>query len=264
MPGEFCVVCGRTDVPLVDGLCADCFARRTPLVRSAEAPVVVLCPTCGARKVSQHWERAGAPVTLTGEDLVPFLLVHPDVGVRRVRWTETGANPMVREIEGDVDLRFRGTERHERVALTVRVQHHTCPDCSRRSGHFYTSVIQLRGPEGRLRGAARVLRERLLSRWDRVLPDARAEWRRALSWKEERPEGWDFYLTDTLAARALARLMKERLSAELKESATLWGRRHGEDVYRVTFCLRIPDVTGRSAPATDDGPDPSPRRPVER
>lgn len=251
MPGEFCVVCGRTEVALVDGQCADCFAKRTALVTAAETPVVILCPTCGARKIAQHWERAGAPLTLTSEDLLPFLSAHPEVGVRRVRWTETGGNPMVREIEGDVDLRFRGTERHERVTLHVRLQHHTCTDCSRRSGHFYTSVIQLRGPEGRLRGAARLLRERLLERWDAVLPEARKEWRTALSWKEERPEGWDFYLTDTLAARALSRLMKARLNAELKESATLWGRRNGEDVYRVTFCLRIPTGAARTPRSAD-------------
>ncbi|MGI0131943.1 MAG: NMD3-related protein [Thermoplasmata archaeon] len=264
MAAEFCVVCGRTDLPLVEGQCTECYAKRTPLVIAAEAPVVVLCPTCGARKIAQHWERAGAPLTLTGEDLAPFVQTHPDVGIRRIHWTETGANPMVREIEGDVDLRFRATERHERIALKVRVQHHSCPECSRRSGHYYTSILQLRGPEGRQRGSARVLRERLLARWDAVLPEARAEWRKAISWKEERPEGWDFFLTDTLAARALARLMKDRLAAQLKESATLWGRRHGEDVYRVTFCLRLPQVSGRTAPAADASDRSLPPRPVER
>jgi NMD protein affecting ribosome stability and mRNA decay len=43
----------------------------------------------------------------------------------------------------------------------------------------------------------------------------------------------------------VARFAKTRLGAQLKESATLWGRKNGKDVYRVTFCLRVPD---RNAP----------------
>ncbi|HXQ94856.1 MAG TPA: NMD3-related protein, partial [Thermoplasmata archaeon] len=71
------------------------------------------------------------------------------------------------------------------------------------------------------------------------------EWREAFSWREPLPEGWDYYLLNTLAARSVARFAKSRLGAELKESATLWGRKNGKDVYRVTFCLRIPE---RAAP----------------
>jgi 60S ribosomal export protein NMD3 len=252
MPGEFCVVCGRSDIDLVEGLCPDCFAKTNPLVTVGEAPVVILCPTCGARKIGSHWERRGGPLTLTGEDLGPFVGAHPEVGIRRIRWTETGSNPLVRELEGDVDLRFRGTERHALVKIQVKIQHQTCLECSRRSGHFFTSTIQLRGQEGRLHEPARLLRARLIAEWDKIQPEVRAEWKRALSWKEEKPEGWDFYLTDTLAARALARMMKARLGGQLKESATLWGRKNGQDVYRVTFCVRLP-----GGPERRKAPEPS-------
>jgi hypothetical protein len=34
--------------------------------------------------------------------------------------------------------------------------------------------------------------------------------------------------------------MKRRLRATLNESASLWGRKDGREVYRVTFCLRLP------------------------
>jgi nonsense-mediated mRNA decay protein 3 len=84
-------------------------------------------------------------------------------------------------------------------------------------------------------------RERLHELWDRELPEARAGWRKALSWEERRPEGWDFYLVDTESAKALARWMKTRLRATLTESPTLYGRKDGRDVYRVTFCLRVPE-----------------------
>lgn len=240
MGGEFCVVCGRTDLPLTEGECADCAARRLTLVAAPEHALRVVCPTCGARLVRSHWEPSDAGERLTHNDLVPFLTLHPDVGVRRVRWTETGGHRLQSEVEGAVELRFRGQELVRGVTLTVRTEHRTCPTCSRRSGRFYTAVIQLRASLDAPHEPAADRRQRLEAAWDALLPEMRKPWRDALSWKEPLPEGWDIFLTDTLAARSVARLFKERLGAELKESATLWGRKDGHDVYRTTLCLRLP------------------------
>jgi len=238
---EFCVVCGRTDVAVTEGECADCFAKRVPLVTAPEHTTVVLCPTCGARCVGQHWEPSVAGDRLTTDDLTPILAPHPEVGIRRVLWTESGGTPTLRELEGEVHLRFRGSDRVLGVRITVKVNHRACPNCSRKSGRFYTARIQLRGSENGPHESSADRRERLARIWDRVVPEARLSWRSALSWREALPEGWDFFLTDTTSARALARFLKQRLGADLKESATLWGRKDGHDVYRVTLRLRVPD-----------------------
>ncbi|MGA7924159.1 MAG: 60S ribosomal export protein NMD3 [Thermoplasmata archaeon] len=240
MNAEFCVVCGRSDRPVEDGMCLECFANRTRLVEVATHPSVTICPTCGARKVGQHWEGEGRTTLLSPEDLLPFLRPHADVGIRRVHWEEGGGSPWEREITARADVRLRGEERTLELQFPVHVEPLTCPECSRRAGHFYTALIQLRGLEDGPREPPRELRTRLASAWDGTIAEARSEWRRALSFREERPEGWDLFLSDTIAARALARWMKVRLKAELKESATLWGRKDGRDVYRVTLCLRVP------------------------
>lgn len=258
MAGEFCVVCGRTDRPLVDGECADCYANRVPLVRAPERPVVVLCPTCGSRRVGQHWEPGESASHLTAADLTPLLEPHPEAALRRVRWTETGGHALQRELEGQVDLRFRHTERTLPVHLIVRIEHRTCPDCSRRSGRFYTALIQLRAAEDGPPESARERRDRLDRWWAAGLAEARPTWKEALSWREALPEGWDFYLTDTVSARALARYLKGRLGADLKESATLYGRKDGRDLYRVTICLRVPP--GEMPPSAGERGRP----PVER
>jgi nonsense-mediated mRNA decay protein 3 len=238
--GEFCVVCGRTDVQTADGECADCYSKRHPLVTAVEHAVVVMCPTCGARLVGSHWERSGSSRLLTSEDLSPFLRPSDEVGIRRVRWEETGSNPLVRTMTGELDVRFRGTERTIGATVQVKVQHRTCTECSRRAGHYFTATLQLRGLDERLREPSRELRGRIARIWDHILPEARSDWKDAFSWREEKPEGWDIYFKDKLAARAMARWMKARLGAQLKESASLYGRKDGHDVYRVTFCLRIP------------------------
>ena len=258
MDGEFCVVCGAVGRPLTEGVCPSCAADRTELVTVPERAVVVLCPHCGARKSGAHWERAGSSPLLTAEDLAPFLRIHPEVGVRRIRWEETSATATVRELEGTAEVTFRGTEREVPVALSVRTEHQTCPDCSRKSGRFYTAVLQLRGGLERSNEKSAALHARLDGTWSNLLAECRPDWRKAMSWREELPEGYDVFFTETIAARSVARVAKQKFGATVKESATLFGRKNGQDVYRVTFCLRFP----RAVTAGPAGG--SPRRAVEQ
>ncbi|MFG1530669.1 MAG: NMD3-related protein, partial [Thermoplasmata archaeon] len=69
--GEFCVICGSTGVPLVDGVCGRCASDRTTPVEGVADPTVILCPVCGARKVGPTWVRQNSPMLLTAEDLNP-------------------------------------------------------------------------------------------------------------------------------------------------------------------------------------------------
>ncbi len=250
--GEFCVVCGSTGRPLVDGVCAPCAAERTVLVSIPSRVNLTICPTCGARRVGQVWERAGASRLVTGEDLAPFLRPPPETGIRRILWEEVSTTPTVRQYVGHLEVVFRETPRTVELPFSIRLEHRTCPACSRRSGRYFTAILQLRGPEEtRITEKAPALRARLDREWTKLWREARPDWRQAMSWREELPEGWDCYFSDTLAARAVARLAKQRLGAKLKESASLFGRKDGQDVYRVTFCLRFPapDPPPRAAPA---------------
>ncbi len=241
--GEFCVVCGRTGAALVEGVCATCAADRTELVRVPEQVEVVLCPTCGARFARGRWSGAGRSGVLSSEDLVPFLVIHPEVGLRSVTWEERARSSSLREVDGTALVRFRGLERTVPVHLLARVVARTCTECGRRSGRYYTAIVQLRGEAAPRTRRPKELRDRLEAVWAALWAEARSDWRAAFGWREELPEGWDLYFTDTLAARSLARLAKQRFGARIVESASLFGRKNGQDVYRVTFCLRFPAAT---------------------
>jgi len=247
MDAEFCVVCGATGRALTDGVCAECAADRTALLTAPNRGVVVICPHCGARKTGASWERSGSSPLLTAEDLLPFLRIHPEVGIRRIRWEEVSATATVRELVGTADVRFRGLEREAEVRLSVRTEHQTCPECSRKSGRYYTAVLQLRGGLERANEKSPALHARLDHAWSSLLAESRADWRNAVSWTEELPEGYDIFFTQTLAARAVAKLAKQKFGVKVKESATLFGRKDGQDVYRVTLCLRFPRVDGSGA-----------------
>ncbi len=258
---EFCVVCGRTGVAVTDGVCAECAADRTELVRAPPRAEVVLCPTCGARRVGARWDRSGAPAVLGADDLARFLTVHPDVGVREVRWEEVEAAAGVHEMLGRARVRFRGLERTVEVPLSVRVTARTCTECGRRSGRYYTAVVQLRGEEAPRTRRSKELKDRLAERWEDLLKESRAEVRRAVSFSEERPEGWDVFFSETLAARGVARLAKQRYGVSVQESASLFGRKNGQDVYRVTFCLRFPGLLPSRGPASSSADRATPLEP---
>ncbi|MGP8078480.1 MAG: NMD3-related protein [Thermoplasmata archaeon] len=245
---EFCVICGRTGRPLTDGLCADCAADRTTLVAVPEHAEVVLCPTCGARLLGRHWDRAGTTSILTAEDLAPFLTYHPEVGLRAVRWEELRSTATTRDLVGHARVAFRGVDREVELKVSVRTVHRTCTACSRRSGKYYTAIVQLRGSGDDRSERARELRARLETIWQAIVRESRNDWKTACSWREELPEGWNCFFTDTLAARSVARLARQKFGARVTESASLYGRKDGQDLYRVTFCLRFLRKDGPSTP----------------
>jgi len=256
--GEFCVVCGRTGRPLEEGVCAECAADRTPLVSMPEQVEVVLCPTCGARWSHGRWGPPGAPPVVSSDDLQPFLVVHPEAGVRTLRWEERARSASLRELTGTAEVRFRGLERTVPLTSRVRVISRTCTDCGRRSGRYYTAVLQLRGEAAPRTGRPKELRRRLEAVWAALAGEARADWRAAVGWREELPEGWDVFFTDTLAARSVARLAKQRYGVGIVESASLFGRKNGQDIYRVTFCVRFPPAVLDAVTAEPEGRSPPP------
>lgn len=51
--------------------------------------------------------------------------------------------------------------------------------------------------------------------------------------------GWDYYIGDIEAGRQVARMLKQRLGASVQETAKLVGKAEGDNVYRVTFLVRV-------------------------
>jgi len=50
--------------------------------------------------------------------------------------------------------------------------------------------------------------------------------------------GLDFYLADNDFAKKLGKKLREKFGGETKVTASLWGRKEGKEVYRVTVLFR--------------------------
>lgn len=109
----------------------------------------------------------------------------------------------------------------------------TCPVCTKRLGNYYEAILQLRGGKG----------ERLDSLLDYGLDlIKRAPSRNVFLTRMERiKEGYDLFISDKQYARSLSRRLIERYGGTLKETSHLVGMKKGNELYRVTISVRIPD-----------------------
>lgn len=239
---QTCVECGAQVPRLIGGACPTCFVGKTPLLEAPGVLDVELCAHCDARHVGQHWvdPDEGMPLEWIREEAVRAVVkVHPTVYGGVVEFAETAqdernfrtkASLVSGEVEG-VPVSF---ERE----LTVRMKRSVCDRCSRMFGGYYAAVIQLRATgrdvtEGEIKRAHRIIGDEL----DRQRASGNRE--SFLTKSGPVPGGFDYFLGDIEGTRGVARLLCDKLGATYEEHAKLSGRKEGEDIYRLTFLVRV-------------------------
>jgi nonsense-mediated mRNA decay protein 3 len=164
--------------------------------------------------------------------------VHPVVREAGVEVAEREMDPRnfqhTVHLVGDVE----GVPVEDERKVLVRMRKSVCDRCSRMFGGYYAAIIQLRGNQ-------RDARPEEIKKAHKVIGDELDRLRAAgnrqafLTKSGPVPGGFDYYIGDIEAARILSKLIASRLSATVQETAKLAGRKEGEDIYRVTFLVRI-------------------------
>lgn len=238
---QLCVECGAEVPKLIGGCCPDCFVRKEPLLLAPEVLDVEVCAHCDARHVGAHWfdPDEGVPLShIREEALRSAVRVHPLV---RAAGVEVAERPQdERNFQHTVSLAgdVEGVPVADERRVLVRMRKSVCDRCSRMFGGYYAAIIQLRGTQ-------RDARAEEIKRAHKIIGDELDRLRAAgnrqafLTKSGPVPGGFDYYIGDIEAARVLAKLVAQRLSATVQETAKLAGRKEGEDIYRVTFLVRI-------------------------
>lgn len=238
---QTCVECGNQVPNLIGGACPPCFISKTPLLDSPAVLDVELCAHCDARHVGAHWidPDEGQPLEWIREEAArSSFTVHPTVHGFTVELSETAQDERNFRIKATLTGSVEEVPVQFEKDLLVRMRRSVCDRCSRMFGGYYAAVIQLRATD-------RAVTEHEIKRAHRIVGDEldrqRASGNREsfLTKSGAVPGGFDYYLGDIEGTRGVARTLADKLGAVWEEHAKLSGRKQGEDIYRVTFLVRI-------------------------
>lgn len=232
----FCVECGR-EGDLIEALCPECYVKKHLKVSVPEHVDLVMCSHCSSVLSKKGWTDVSSMREAAGVAVEESISVSK--GVRVVESSVQLADKDERNMEAKVRLLLSldGRQFEREMSTVLRVKHGSCTQCSKQQGKYYEAILQVRGPGHSLdEGVARSV-EQLVR--DRVAAMRKGSREVFVSRIEQVKGGLDFYFGTIPAARSVARELQDSMCAEYKESASLWGKRDGKDIYRMTFMVRL-------------------------
>jgi NMD protein affecting ribosome stability and mRNA decay len=265
--GEFCPRCGddiqrpgplpRPDGP-DSGLCDECYLSEYDLVDAPDRVEVRVCRQCGAVHRGNRWVDVGATdyTDVAIEEVTGALGVHVDAG--SVSWQV--APEQVDETTVRAHCQFsgvlRGTPVTEEVVVPAKFGRETCDRCGRIAGGAYASVVQVRARR-RTPSATECERAETIAR--SLVADLEADGDREafVSGLTDRPEGVDVELSTTKLGQRVARQVVTELGGTVSDSETLVTEDgDGNEVYRVTYAVRLPPYRPGEVIHPADGDEP--------
>ncbi|GAA0545075.1 60S ribosomal export protein NMD3 [Halorubrum ejinorense] len=266
---EFCPRCGDSVPERRDPLpgeprgrdallCDDCYFEDFDLVDAPDRIEVLVCSGCGAVRRGESWRDVGARdyTDVAVDEVAEALGVHVDAA--DVEW---GVEPeQVGENTVRMHCRFsgvvRGTLRSAEVTVPVKISRGTCDRCGRIAGGYYAGIVQVRADERDLTPAERA---EALSIAETYVADQEADGDREAFITEvvETDDGPNVKLSSNRLAQNVATRITDALGGSFESYPTLVTEDgDGNEVYRVTFAVRLPKYAVGEIVDPEDGDGP--------
>src|SRR5688572_9524136 len=229
----FCVECGA-EGPVYEGLCANCFRKKHPVVGAAEVLDLPRCTSCGSFRLRSGWSKVDRDLALTQllREAMPPLAPYERVAFTHVAREEDANNLSVTvKAVG----RFQDIAPVQGFHLRVRLKPSLCDTCQKQRGRYFEGTLQVRGDNRELAAReARAIRTFVAARVDRS--DDRDAF---VSRPEEVDGGLDFHVSKNALVMRLARDLQGTFDGLVSASPKLFGQREGREIYRVTALVRL-------------------------
>ena len=266
---EFCPRCGdavperRDPLPGEPSgrdalLCDDCYFADFSLVDAPDRIEVLVCAGCGAVHRGDSWRDVGARdyTDVAVDEVAGALGVH--VAADAVEW---GVEPeQVDENTIRMHCRFsgvvRGTLRDAEVTVPVKISRGTCTRCGRIAGGYYAGVVQVRADDRELTSTERT---RAVEIAESYVADQEADGDREafLTEVKQTPDGPNVKLSTNRLAQNVATQITTELGGSYESYPTLVTEDgDGNEVYRVTFAVRLPRYAPGEILDPNDGDGP--------
>jgi len=234
----FCVECGDEPDKLYDGLCPDCYIE-SKLNVSVDGPITIdICPVCSSVRKKNSWIERPDLKAIMLEKIDDALSIPFDVEKYgfNVEFEEEDPYNIKANIKIELQTDDLSTEKyiHTRIILK-KVQ---CEICSKIHGNYYEAILQVRPTDKEMTDEQKEL---VMKKVKKRIEVKEGEKRNIfLTSHEEIHGGIDFYLSDTGVTKNLAQEISKAVGGSVKSSAKLAGREDGQDIYRMTYSVRIP------------------------
>ena len=239
-------------------LCDDCYFEDFELVDAPDRIEVLVCSGCGAVRRGESWRDVGARdyTDIAVDEVAEALGVHVDAA--DVEW---GVEPeQVDENTVRMHCRFsgvvRGTLRSAEVTVPVKISRGTCDRCGRIAGGYYAGIVQVRADERDLTPAERAEALEIAERYV-AEQEANGDREAFVTEVKETDDGPDVKLSSNRLAQNVATRITESLGGSFESYPTLVTEdSDGNEVYRVTFAVRLPKYAEGEVidPQDGDGP----------
>lgn len=245
--GTFCPRCGDpVDPDLVGsterGLCTECYLEDFELLDAPDKIEVTVCARCGAVKRGDSWVDVGARdlTDVAIEEATEAVSVHR--AVADFSWSvepeQIDRNTIV------LHATFAGTVRDreltEERSVRVAIGRGTCQRCGRIAGNSYASVVQVRA-SGRTPSQAEADRAVELAHEITSEMEAKGDREAFVTEVLDSGHGPDIKLSTTKLGRRLSAKLIEEFGGSVSDSETLVTEDgDGNEVYRVTYAVRLP------------------------
>lgn len=247
--GAFCPRCGseivrETDLPeqADSRLCDSCYLSQYDLVDAPDRIELTVCAQCGAVDRGSRWVDIGADdyTDLAIDELTDALSVHVDATSISWQVAPEQVDPTTIKMHVQFSGVLRETPLTEELTVPVKIGRETCTRCGRIAGGSYAGVVQLRSidrdptEEEKTRGKeiAHDLVDKLEDKGDREA---------FVTEINEVPGGLDIRLSTTRLGEQIARRITDELGGEFTDHETLVTEDDdGNELYRVTFAVRLP------------------------
>ncbi|MFC6786626.1 60S ribosomal export protein NMD3 [Halobaculum halobium] len=239
-------------------LCDACYFEDFELVDAPDRVEVTVCSHCGAVHRGNRWVDVGARdyTDVAVDEVSEALAVH--LKAEQIQW---GVDPeQVDQNTIRMHCTFagvvRGTHVEAEVVVPVKISRGTCDRCGRISGGSYAAEVQIRGrdrvPDSAEQSKAVEIAESLVA--EREEDGDRESF---VTEVIDQPEGKDVKLSTNKLGKAVATQITEELGGSYSEAPTLVTEDgDGNEVYRVTFAVRLPKFRPGDVIDPDDGDGP--------
>jgi nonsense-mediated mRNA decay protein 3 len=236
------VPCPDCGAPTPDGEpCDECYADSVDDLDVPDEIEVRVCSGCGSYVRDGGWTSHDEPLPddeLAVAAVKDALRIHVEAREPQVSVGVESQDPNVLRVRAEAVAYVRGYRAEDDRTVRVVLSRETCPTCAKRSGGYYESVVQVRA-DGR--DPTDEETERALEHAYAVAGRDYADRDTFVTETREVRGGLDIYMSTSDAGLQVARRMVDEYGGGYEDSATLVGDEDGEEVYRVTYAVSLPE-----------------------